>query len=1432
MTVDIGPRVGISGERAFRRDLQSIGNQLKITRAEMDKVINSFEDSEQSCKRSAEALVVMHRQLKLLREQQERAGLALQNAARTYGESSAQADKWRLVIAKSEAEQAKLEKSIKQTQSAIVQNTKIVKENAVAVDGNVTALSDLGGVLAGAGLAAGLKTLADAMWSTVEASVEFESAITGVYKTVDGTPAYLAELAKGIKELAGEIPASATELAGVAEAAGQLGIARENILDFTRTMTMLGTATNMSADEAATALARFANVAGTDAADYSRLGSVIVALGNNFATTESEITEMAQRLASAGTLARLSEAEILALAASMSSVGIEAEAGGTAMTQTLAAISEAAELGGDKLNKLARVAGMSAESFSQLWAQDAVSALQQFILGLGRLEAEGESSIMVLDELGMSGVRQSNMLRSLSLAGEQLTGTVKLASGAWAENTALTKEAEQRYDTTESKLQLLANANERLAAAYGDTLTPAIDRFTESTTDVVNATAELVEEYPELARGLTAAASSAATFVAVSAGFLTVATYGERAAKALAAIKVAAMSNPWALAAAGAAGLSAAILTFAATSERAQGEFAGLAGSVREAGREWHTSIEQITAQADKTRQLADQLLYLQKCADGSAAASQALQNVQQALLEAAPALTAYINAETGALEGNWRQALENAAAADEQAAAMERKAAVAAQLSEVQAELFAREAEMQRLEAEGITLAEAAGGGYSKLDPAMREKCERMVELAAAANELQRAETELLRQQEELEAATAGWTAQNNTAESSLYDVAGAVDSAIGRLNTLAEDYETVRAAARQSLDEQTGLFEDMSLTAVTSIAELQQALDSQAKFMEDYADNLRRAAERGVDEGILAKLQDGSQESAAALAALADAAETEIARINSSFAETQAAKDYLAEEIAYWQTGADEILSSIDRNMQEAARRMDVSEDARQSAANTLQGYIDGIESSSGVLYAKMRTVAGGALSSFNAALDIHSPSREFAKSGRNSMQGYINGAGELTDSVREAMQSIGRAALDSFGDGAAAGSTATMAAMQAEADAAWKLAQSSYRDFDSLQKALKNARQADLFSEEMYYKKLAALRDMYLAPGGDDWTDISLDIYKYEADKLEDAINDFLKAYEAALEGAAAATEDVLDGIKDEYNDLLKEQEKMRNTLADYSKLYNETSLKYSDGSTGEYYRLADLDDQIEALREYRAVLDSLEERELNGGLMDEVLGMDVDEAVRYGRELLKKSDAEWAEYNRQWEEKQALAAEIAEEFYRDELNALEEDYAAALREGLDGLKEISNNAGENVVAGLINGMEAKEAELNRQMQEIADVIEEGLRESLDMHSPSRRLMNLGEMAGDGLLLGWDEKLDTFRESVLSAVPSDLTVNYAAAGGRERDGTMLDALGTMFGASAMPGGDMTVIFRINDIDFARATLPAFRRAGAENPVVEVDF
>ena len=186
-----------------------------------------------------------------------------------------------------------------------------------------------------------------------KSAIDFESAFAGVRKTVDATEEEFAVLEKGIRDMALSLPSGANEIAGVAEAAGQLGIANENILSFTRTMIDLGEATNLSADQAATSLARFANITQMSQTEFDRLGSTIVALGNNLATTEAEIVDMAMGLAGAGKQIGLTEAQIMGIAAALSSVGIEAQAGGSAFSLVLSQMQLSVETVNESLKHFA-----------------------------------------------------------------------------------------------------------------------------------------------------------------------------------------------------------------------------------------------------------------------------------------------------------------------------------------------------------------------------------------------------------------------------------------------------------------------------------------------------------------------------------------------------------------------------------------------------------------------------------------------------------------------------------------------------------------------------------------------------------------------------------------------------------------------------------------------------------------------------------------------------------------------------------------------------------------------------------------------------------------------------------------------------------------------------------------------------------------------
>jgi TP901 family phage tail tape measure protein len=94
-----------------------------------------------------------------------------------------------------------------------------------------------------------------------------------VQKTTSGTAAQMDELEGQLRDLTKILPASHEEIAAVAEAAGQLGVARQDLAKFTETAINLGQATNLSADDAATSIAQFLNVMGAGADEVDHVGN-------------------------------------------------------------------------------------------------------------------------------------------------------------------------------------------------------------------------------------------------------------------------------------------------------------------------------------------------------------------------------------------------------------------------------------------------------------------------------------------------------------------------------------------------------------------------------------------------------------------------------------------------------------------------------------------------------------------------------------------------------------------------------------------------------------------------------------------------------------------------------------------------------------------------------------------------------------------------------------------------------------------------------------------------------------------------------------------------------------------------------------------------------------------------------------------------------
>ena len=308
----------------------------------------------------------------------------------------------------------------------------------------------------------------------IREAATFEDAFTGVRKVVDGTEDDFKMLEQGIRDMSKEIPLASTEIAEIAQTAGQLGIKTPDIMKFTRTMADLGVATNMSATEAATSLARFANITDMSMQDIDRLGATVVDLGNNLATTESEIVTMGQRVAAAGSQVGMTEAEIMSFSGAMSSLGIRAEAGGTAFSRVILNMQSAVMDAGEDLDNFAAVAGMSSQEFAKAFEDDAAGAVMSFIEGLDDMSESGENTVAALDELGLGEVRVRDTLLRMAGNTDLVTESLNIGTKAWEENTALTDEAKLRYETLISQLKILRNRFKDIILIIGK---PLMDVF-------------------------------------------------------------------------------------------------------------------------------------------------------------------------------------------------------------------------------------------------------------------------------------------------------------------------------------------------------------------------------------------------------------------------------------------------------------------------------------------------------------------------------------------------------------------------------------------------------------------------------------------------------------------------------------------------------------------------------------------------------------------------------------------------------------------------------------------------------------------------------------------------------------------------------------------------------------------------------------------
>lgn len=676
----------------------------------------------------------------------------------------------------------------------------------------------------------------------VKSAMDWEQAWTGVLKTVDGTGPQLARLEDDLRSLAKETGFAHDEVAAVAEAAGQLGISTEGVADFAETMLAMGVSTNLTAEEAATTLARFRNIMGSTEPDIAKMGATIVGLGNNFATTEAEIAAMSLRIGGAGRQVGLTEAQVMGLSAAMSSVGIEAEAGGTALSLTMKRVEREVDAGGSKLQMFADVAGMSAEQFSTKWKTDAAGALTDFVAGLSTVDERGQSANAVLTELGITGIREADALLRLSGNAQGLAEALGMASEEWARGTALTEEAAKFYGTTGQQAKQAMASIRDAAIGAGDALLPAISGMLEGVAAIADAFGSL----PGPVKGTVTALTGVSGITLIAAGgLIKLAGSARDTMRALAGLAEGeSFSKKAMLIRAGAGAAGAALIGFSdkiGETNRSLGmlsETAGYAAMGFAVGGPWGAAI------------------------GGAIGLVKSLGSANEFASAGVEALTASLDAQTGAITSNTRKLVADAI---EESGSFDFAGDIGVSISEMTDAALGGEDAMRKLQSSLMDTYRAGDIGFFEMTRLMDVMGEQSSEVADSQKGF-----------EQVSEAMEG--------------TAGSADALGGKLGELGAEAHASAEETEKLRDEAQSLgwsFVDMSDAINGSLSGFSKTLEDQAKQLREFRNNAVKALERGADEDLVSYLVSMGPEAAGMLANLADASEDAVARANAAFGE-----------------------------------------------------------------------------------------------------------------------------------------------------------------------------------------------------------------------------------------------------------------------------------------------------------------------------------------------------------------------------------------------------------------------------------------------------------------------------------------------------------------------------------------------------------------
>ena len=287
----------------------------------------------------------------------------------------------------------------------------------------------------------------------VATAASFESAFTGVERTVDVPVEEMGRIRDDLIALSANIPESFPDLSNIATIGGQLDIAGSNIVSFTENVAKFSAMTDASIDDTAMSFGRIDQLANNSVGSFQSIASAVYDVGVQTVATETQIMKMSQEISATASLAGFTAQEVIGLSGALASLGVQPERARGAIQKSFALISTAVDEGGTELVKFADIAHMSADEFASAWGSEPANVFKTFLTGL--------SSIQNLDtalaDLGLNDLRVADMFKRLSGNMDVVNQAMDVSSNAWTDHSAFMEAYGLVADDLASKMKMLAN---------------------------------------------------------------------------------------------------------------------------------------------------------------------------------------------------------------------------------------------------------------------------------------------------------------------------------------------------------------------------------------------------------------------------------------------------------------------------------------------------------------------------------------------------------------------------------------------------------------------------------------------------------------------------------------------------------------------------------------------------------------------------------------------------------------------------------------------------------------------------------------------------------------------------------------------------------------------------------------------------------------